>query len=85
MLVLIPVHLQLALINSQIAKAKTGPLKGKAPVQDPMESIVRAHVSMLEGHMQSRKFGITAAQLEVLLWKSVELLESLTATFPGKK
>ena len=84
MLVLIPVHLQLALINSQIAKAKTGPLKGKAPVQDPMESIVQAHVSMLEWHMQSRKFGMTAAKLELLQQKSVEVMESFVCTFPEK-
>ena len=43
-----------------------------------------AHVSMLEWHMKSRKFGMTAAQLEELQLKSVEVLESLTSTFPNK-
>ena len=45
---------------------------------------VQTHVTMLEWYMQSRKFGMTAAQLETLQRKSVELLESLTATFPEK-
>jgi hypothetical protein len=48
---LVAVHWQLALINNQILQAKTGPLKGKAPIQDPMEGIVQAHLSMLEWHM----------------------------------
>jgi hypothetical protein len=39
---LIAVHWQLALINSQILQATTGPLKGKAPIKDPMEGIVHA-------------------------------------------
>ena len=49
-----------------------------------MESIVEAHVSMLEWHMQSRKFGMTASQLELLQQKSIEVLESLKSTFPEK-
>ena len=49
-----------------------------------MESIVEAHVSMLEWHMQSRKFGMTAVQLELLQLKSIEVLESLKSTFPEK-
>jgi hypothetical protein len=60
----VPVHCQLALINSQIIKAKAAPLKGKGPIHDPMEDIIRAHVSMLEWHIHSRKFGMTAAQLD---------------------
>jgi len=86
LLMLVPVlsHWQLALINSQISKAKTGPLKGKALIQDPMEGIVKAHVAILEWHMQSRKFGMTAAKLELLQQKSVEVLESFVATFPEK-
>ncbi len=81
---LVPVlsHWQLALINSQISKAKTGPLKGKALIQDPMKGIVKAHVAILEWHMQSRKFGMTAAKLELLQQKSVEVLESLVSTLP---
>ena len=43
-----------------------------------------AHVSMLEWHMQSRRFGMTAAQLERLQQKSVEVLESFKSTFPEK-
>ena len=42
------------------------------------------YVTILEWYMQSRKNGMTAAQLETLQRKSVELLESLTATFPEK-
>ena len=39
---------------------------------------------MLEWHMQSRKFGMTASQLELLQQKSIEVLESLKSTFPEK-
>ena len=74
----------MSIINDEIARAKKGPLLGKPPIQDPMESIVGAHVSMLEWHMQSRKFGMTAAQLERLQQKSVEVLESFKSTFPEK-
>ena len=81
---MVPVHWQLALINTQIEQARTGPLKGKAPIQDPMEGIIQAHVAMLEWHMQSRKFGMTAAKLELLQQKSVEVLESFVSTFPEK-
>ncbi len=34
--------------------------------------------------MQSRKFGMTAAELEQLQFKSVEVLELLKANFPEK-
>jgi len=78
------IPLQLNIINDEIKRAKNGPLKGKSPILNPMEAIVQTHVTMLEWHMQSRKFGMTAAQLETLQRKSVELLESLTATFPEK-
>ncbi len=57
----VPVHWQLALINSETLKVEAGPLKGKGPIHDPMEDMVRAHLSKLEWHMQSRKFGMTAA------------------------
>ncbi len=79
-----PVHWQLALINSEILKARAGLLKGKGLIHDLMEDMIRAHVSMLEWHMQSRKFGMTAAQLELLKQKSVEVLESFVSTFPTK-
>ena len=49
-----------------------------------MEDIVEAHVPMLEWHMKSRKYGMTAALLEELQLKTVEVLESLTSTFPNK-
>ncbi len=61
-----------------------GNLHGKPLIDDPMESIVEAHVSMLEWHMQSRKFGMTAVQLELLQQKSIEVLESFKSTFPEK-
>jgi hypothetical protein len=77
-----PVQWQLVLINSEILKAKTAPLKGKGPIHDLMGDIIWAHMSMLEWHMQSRKFGMTAAQLELLQQKSVEVLESFVSTFP---
>jgi hypothetical protein len=35
----------------------------KILMDDPMESILEAHVSMLEWNMQSRNFGMTADQL----------------------
>ncbi len=80
----VPVHWQLALINSGILKARAGPLKGKGPIHDPMEDMIRVHISMLEWHMQSRKFSMIAAQLELLQQKSVEVLGSFVSTFPTK-
>jgi hypothetical protein len=80
----VPIHWQLALINSETSKARTGPLEGKGPIYDPMEDIIQAHVSMLESHMQSRKFGMTAVQLELLQQKSIEVLESFVSTFSTK-
>ena len=77
-------HLQLNMINTEIAQAKKGPLVGRTPISDPMEDIVVAHVSMFEWHMQSRKFGMTVVQLERLQRKSVEVLESSKSTFPEK-
>jgi hypothetical protein len=52
--------------------AKKGNLHGKPLIDNPMESIVEGHwhVSMLEWHMQSKKFGMTAVQLELLQQKS---------------
>jgi hypothetical protein len=55
-----------------------------ALIDDPMESIVELHVSMLEWHMHSRKFGMTADQLELLQQKSIEVFESFKSTFPEK-
>ena len=72
------------MINSEIRAAKKGNLHGKPLIDDPMESIVEAHVSMLEWHMQSRKFGMTAVQLELLQQNSIEVLESFKSTFPEK-
>jgi hypothetical protein len=72
------------MINSEIRAAKKGNLSGKPLIDDPMESIVEAHVSMLEWHMQSRKFRMTAVQLELLQHKSIEVLESFKSTFPEK-
>ncbi len=69
------------MINSEIRAAKKSFLHGKPIIDDPMESIVEAHVSMLEWHMQSRKFGMTAVQLELLQQKSIEVLESFKSTF----
>jgi hypothetical protein len=60
-----------------------GQFQGKPLIDDPMESIVEAQVSMLEWHMQSRKFGMTAVQLELLQQKSIEVLESFKSTLPG--
>jgi hypothetical protein len=77
--------LQIDLINSEISVAKKGNVHGKPLIDDPMESIVEAHVSMLEWHSQSRKFGMTAVQLELLQQKSIEVLESFKSTFPEKK
>ena len=76
--------MQIDIINNEIRSAKKGFLQGKPLIDDPMESIVEAHVSMLEWHMQSRKFGMTASQLELLQQKSIEVLESLKSTFPEK-
>jgi hypothetical protein len=75
--------LQIDIINrdNEIRTAKKGGnLHGKHLIDDPMESIVEAHVSMLEWHMQSRKFGMTAVQLELLQQKSIEVLESFKST-----
>ncbi len=63
--------LQIDFINSEIRAAKKGNLHGKPLIENPMESIVEAHVSMLEWHVQSRKFGMTAVQLELLQQKSI--------------
>ncbi len=77
--------MQIDLINSEIRAAKKGNLHGKPLIDDPMESIVEAYVSMLEWHMrQSRKFCMTAVQLELLQQKSIEVLESFKSTFPEK-
>ncbi len=76
--------MQIDIINYEIRNVKRGILHGKPLIDDPMESIVEAHVSMLEWPMQSRKFGVTAFQLELLQQKSIEVLESLKSTFPEK-
>ncbi len=76
--------MQIDIINIEIRNAKKGVLHGKPLIVDPMESIKEEHVSMLEWHMQSRKFGMTAIQLERLQQKSVEVLESFKSTFPEK-
>jgi hypothetical protein len=57
--------LQIDIINNEICNAKRGVLHGKPLIDDPKRSIVEAHVPMLEWHMQSRKFGMTAIQLEL--------------------
>jgi hypothetical protein len=44
--------LPIDIINNEIRNAKKGVLHGKPLIDDPMESIVEAHVSMLEWHMQ---------------------------------
>jgi hypothetical protein len=76
--------LQIDIINNEFRNSKKGVLHGKPLIDDPMESIVEAHVYMLEWHMQSRKFGMTADQLELLQQKSIEVLESFKTTFPEK-
>ncbi len=76
--------MQINLINSEIRAAKKGNLHDKPLIDDPMESIVEEHVSMLEWHMQSRKFCMTAVQLELLQQKSIEVLKSFKSTFPEK-
>jgi hypothetical protein len=44
------------LINAEIASAKAGsPLYKKAPLEDPSENLIRAHVATLEWNMMSRK------------------------------
>ena len=73
--------MQLNIINDEIKRAKNGPLKGKSPILNPMEAIVQTHVTMLEWHMQSRKFGMTAVQLERLQQKSVEAWSLLNQHF----
>jgi hypothetical protein len=75
---------QIKLINKEmITSAKQGtPLYRKPLFQDPSECIVESHVATLEWHMQSRKFGMTAAELERLRSKSVEVLELLKSNFP---
>jgi hypothetical protein len=40
--------LQIDIINNEIRAAKKGNLHGKPLMDDPMESIMQAHVSMLE-------------------------------------
>jgi hypothetical protein len=76
--------LQIDVINNEICNAKKGVLHGKPLIVDPMISTVEAHVSMLEWNMQSRKFGMTAIQLERLQQTSIEELESFKSTFPEK-
>ena len=73
------------MINAHIAAAKAGsPLYKKAPLEDPSENFIRAHVATLEWNMMSRKFGMTAAELVRLQEKSVELLELLKSELPEK-
>lgn len=73
------------MINAEIAAAKAGsPLYKKAPLEDPSENLIRAHVATLEWNMMSRKFGMTAAELVRLQEKSVELLELLKSELPEK-
>ena len=68
-----------------ITTARQGsPLYKKPLVEDPSEKIVESHLATLEWHMQSRKFGMTAAELEQLQSKSVEVLDLLKANFPEK-
>ena len=68
-----------------ISSAKQGsPLYRKPLLEDPSERIVESHLATLEWHMQSRKFGMTAAELERLQSKSVEVLELLKSNFPEK-
>jgi hypothetical protein len=55
-------------------------LHGKPLIDDRRERIVKAHVSMLEWHRQSRK--LKAVRLELLQQKSIEVLEALKSTFP---
>ena len=58
---------QLKLINKTISSAKQGsPLYWKPLLEDPSERIVESHLATLEWHMQSRKFGMTAAKLKKL-------------------
>jgi hypothetical protein len=69
----------------EITSAKHGtPLYRKPLLEDPSERIVQSHLATLEWHMQSRKFGVTAAELERLQCKSVEVLELLKSNFPEK-
>lgn len=76
---------QVRLINAAIAAAKQGsPLYKKPQLQDPCEKLIEAHVATLEWHMQSRKFGLTAAELERLQEKSVEVLELFKSNLPEK-
>ena len=80
-----PALLQIKIINDAIASAKDGsPLYKRAMVEDPSENLIRAHVATLEWHMLPRKFGMPASELVRLQEKSVEVLESLKATFPDK-
>jgi hypothetical protein len=75
--------LQLDIINNEIRNAKKGVLHEQPLIDDPMESIVEAYVSMLEWHMQSRKFGMTAVQFELLQQKSISV-GVLQDNFPRK-
>ena len=80
-----PFFSQIKLINKEITSAKHGnPLYRKSLLEDPSERIVQSHLATLEWHMQSRKFGMTAAELERLQCKSVEVLELLKSNFPEK-
>jgi hypothetical protein len=73
------------LINAEIAALKAvSPLYQKAPLDDPSENLIRAHVAALEWNMMSRKIGMTAAKLVRLQEKSAELLESLKSELPEK-
>jgi hypothetical protein len=79
--------LQIDIINNEIRNAKRGVLHlTNLFIGDSTESIVEAHASVLEWHMQSRKLGMTAIQLEILQQKSiaVTVLESLKSIFPEK-
>ena len=80
-----PCFSQIKLINKEITSTKHGnPLYRKPLLEDPSECIVQSHLATLEWHMLSRKFGMTAAELERLQCKSVEVLELLKSNFPEK-
>ena len=53
-------------------------------MEDPSENLIAAHTATLEWHMQSRKFSMTAAELERLQDTSVEILDLLKANLPEK-
>ena len=76
---------QIKLINAEITAAKHGsPLYKKPLLQDPCEKLIESHVATLEWHMQSRKFGMTSAELQRLQEKSVEVVELLKSNLPEK-